>query len=208
MSTIIDISPPVSEAIAVWPGDVPYQRDIAYDMQQGAHMTLSAIRTTLHVGAHADAPNHYLKEGEGIGTRDLRPYYGPCQIISVNVARGARVYPDAVKVAIDQPRVLFHTGTFPDPTHFNEDFASLSPELIEWLHAQGCILVGIDTPSVDPYHSKALESHAALARTNMANLEGLVLQHVSPGPYQLIALPLALRDADASPLRAALAPLS
>ena len=208
MSTIIDISPPLSEAIAVWPGDVPYQREIAYDMREGAHMTLSAIRTTLHVGAHADAPNHYLKEGTGIGTQDLAPYYGPCQVISVDVQRGTRIYPEDIQVPIHQPRVLFHTETFPDPTVFNEDFASLSPELIEWLHQQGCVLVGIDTPSVDPCSSKKLESHAALARTRMANLEGLVLSHVKPGQYQLIALPLALSDADASPVRAALAPLS
>ncbi len=177
-------------------------------MHEGAHMTLSAIQTTLHVGAHADAPNHYLKEGSGIAAQDLAPYYGPCQVIRVEVGRSQRIYPDQVRVPIRQTRILFHTGTFPDPSTFNEDFASLSPELIEWLAEQGVVLVGIDTPSVDPCTSKALESHAALARTRMANLEGLVLSEVLPGEYTLIALPLPLKDADASPVRAVLAPLS
>ena len=207
MNTLIDISPPVRPGIAVWPGDVPYSREVAYDMREGAHMTLSAIRTTLHVGAHADAPNHYAADGVGIGARDLGPYYGPCQVIRVDIPRGERIRCAHLGVAVRQPRVLFHTGTFPNPQHFNEDFASLSPELIEALSEQGVCLVGIDTPSVDPFVSKALESHNALRRTGMANLEGLVLSHVAPGDYTLIALPLALADGDASPVRAALAPL-
>jgi arylformamidase len=207
LSDLIDISPPISDAIAVWPGDVTYQREVAYDMAEGAHMTLSAIRTTLHVGAHADAPNHYAADGAGIGAQDLTPYYGPCQVIRVDVALGDRIRPTDLGVSITQPRVLFYTGSFPEPDTFNEDFVSLSPELIHWLDDQGVVLVGIDTPSVDPFLSKALESHNALARTGMANLEGVVLSHVTPGDYTLIALPLPLTDADASPVRAALAPL-
>ena len=207
MNDLIDISPHVSAAIAVWPGDVPFSRSVACDMKDGAHMTLSAIETTLHVGAHADAPSHYLREGRDISDQDLTLYYGPCQVIRVQVERGARIYPRDVAVAIRQPRVLFCTGSYPDPRVFNRDFASLSPELIVWLKEQGCVLVGIDTPSVDPSESKALESHAALARTQMANLEGLVLDHVAPGDYRLIALPLALKGADASPVRAVLARL-
>ena len=208
MSELIDISPPITASIAVWPGDVAFKRQVAYDMQHGAHMTLSAIQTTLHVGAHADAPNHYLKGGGGIGAQDLAPYYGPCQLIKVDVKRGERIRPEHVTLAVTQERVLFYTGTYPDPSVFNEDFASLSPELIEWLASMDVVLVGIDTPSVDPCTSKGLESHAALARTGMANLEGLVLEGVQPGEYTLIALPLPIEDGDASPVRAVLAPLA
>jgi len=205
VSGLIDISPPISAAIAVWPGDVPYRREVALDMKDGAHLTLSAIHTTLHLGAHADAANHYSADGIGIGARDLTPYYGPCQVVSVDVPMGARVMPAHITVDITAPRVLFHTGSYPDPAAFNEDFSSLSPELIDWLDARGVVLVGIDTPSVDPFASKALETHQALGRTGMANLEGVVLGHVAPGAYTLIALPLPLADADASPVRAVLA---
>jgi arylformamidase len=201
---LIDISPLVDETIAVWPGDVPFSRSVSLDMNAGANLTLSDVRTTLHVGAHTDAPNHYQADGEDIASRDLRYYVGPCTVIDVAGTRGRRIVPADVTVHALAPRVLFRTGTFPDPRAWNEDFASLSPELIDWLHDRGVITVGIDTPSVDPFDSKALESHQALARHDMANIEGLVLEHVTPGDYELMALPLRIRNADASPVRAVL----
>jgi arylformamidase len=96
------------------------------------------------------------------------------------------------------------TGTYPDPEHFNEDFVALSPELVEGLHRQGVILVGIDTPSVDLFDSKDLPSHKQFLRFDMAILEGLVLKDVPEGVYELIALPLRLVGFDASPVRAIL----
>ena len=204
MSRILDISPLVSPRLAVWPGDVPYARRVALAIDEGANLDLSSIHTTVHLGAHADAPSHYAASGIGIAAVDLAPYVGPCQVVRVAVERGARILPGDVRVAITASRVLFHTGTYPDADHFNEDFASLSPELIHWLHDRGCVLVGIDTPSVDPLQSKPLESHQALRATGMRNLEGLVLDQVPEGSYLLIALPLKLEGADASPVRAVL----
>ncbi|MBK8727110.1 MAG: cyclase family protein [Holophagaceae bacterium] len=204
MPRIHDISPLLSPRIAVWPGDVPYARRVALAMAEGDHLDLSSLHTTVHVGAHADAPSHYAADGEGIDRVALEPYLGPCQVVRVSVARGARILPSDVTVPLTAPRVLFHTGTCPDPDRFNEDFASLSPELVHWLHGQGCVLVGLDTPSVDPFASKALESHQALRTTGLRNLEGLVLEAVPPGDYLLVALPLRLEGADASPVRAVL----
>jgi arylformamidase len=203
---LIDISPPIGPDIAVWPGDVPYRRQVAMDLDAGDHLTLSAITTTLHLGAHADAPNHYARGAAGIGERPLDTYYGPCQVMRVAVAPGARIRPADLPDPIRAPRLLLHTGSQPDANAFPTDFASLSVALVEALAAAGVILVGIDTPSVDPFDDKLLESHHALARHDMANLEGLRLEHVTPGLYILIALPLPLAGADASPVRAALAP--
>ena len=173
-------------------------------MAEGANLDLSAIRTTLHLGTHADAPSHYIRDGQGIATVDLEPYVGPCQVVGIELPRSERIYPRHLADAIRAPRVLFKTGSFPDPEIFNQDFNSLSSELIHHLYDKGCVLVGIDTPSVDPFDSKLLETHQALGRTGMRNLEGLVLDHVVPGTYTLIALPLKLEGADASPVRAVL----
>jgi arylformamidase len=202
---IWDISPLVSPATAVFPGDVPFSREVSMDLAQGQHLTLSSIRTTLHVGAHADSSSHYDANGEGVEKRPLSCFLGGCQVIRVNIPRGARIQPaDLGGEKILRARVLFHTGSFPDPDRWNGDFNSLSPELVDYLADRGVVTVGIDTPSVDPADSKALESHKALYRRNLAVLEGIILSQVKPGLYTMIALPLKLKDADASPVRAIL----
>ena len=205
---LIDISPVLSPRIAVWPGDTPYRRTVNVAIADGANIDLSEVTTTVHVGAHTDAPNHYAANGQGIHERPLDLYYGPCEVIAVSVGRNERITPAHLPVRSDLPaRVLFHTGTFPDPDRFNEDFAALSPELVDHLAAGGVRLVGIDTPSIDLCADAELLSHKAVARHDLAILEGIVLTHVRPGRYTLVALPLALEGADASPVRAALVPM-
>jgi len=201
---IIDISPTINADLAVWPGDTPFSRDVNLSIAEGANIDLSAIRGTVHLGAHTDAPNHYTAGGAGIDERDLSLYLGPAQVISVDVEPGARIRPEDCPVDIQAPRVLFKTGSYPDPTHFNADFCSLSPALIEKLAGEGVRLVGIDTPSIDPAESKDLPSHAMVAAHDLAILEGIVLDHVDDGVYTLIALPLRIEGADASPVRAVL----
>ena len=173
-------------------------------MEGGDNLTLSSITTTVHVGAHTDAPNHYGRGAPGIATRSLERYYGPCEVIAVDVGPGERITPSHLSGPIQAPRVLFRTGTFPDPNRFNEDFASLSPELVDHLADQGAVLVGLDTPSVDVFDDRALLSHNAVLRRDLGVLEGVVLDSIAPGVYTLIALPLKLAGCDASPVRAVL----
>ncbi len=201
---LYDITPPITANLAVWPGDTPMTRQILMDMEAGDHLTLSTLHATVHLGAHADGPNHYAREAGGIDTVDIERYLGRCRVVRVDIGRGERVTPDHVAPGPDSPRILIATGTYPDPNRFNEDFAALSPELVTELHHRGVILVGLDTPSIDPLRSKELESHAACAACGMAILEGLVLSHVPEGEYELIALPLKLERFDASPVRAVL----
>lgn len=200
-----DISPVISEKIAVFPGDVPFLREVGFECQKGDHLTLSAMYTTLHVGAHTDAPNHYHRDGEGIGARDLSFYMGPCQVISLDLPRSKRIEPRHLKdIKITSPRVLFKTNSFPDPNHWNGDFNSLSPQIIDDMASHDICLVGIDTPSIDPAEDKELPAHQAVFKNKMAILEGVVLNEVPDGEYFLIALPLRIENGDASPVRAIL----
>ncbi|MBY0312211.1 MAG: cyclase family protein [Phycisphaerales bacterium] len=207
---IYDITPPITEALAVWPGDTPMSREVLCDMGKGDTVTLSTIRATVHLGAHADGPNHYSHPAPGIGERKLDHYLGPCVLIDADVARGGRVGQQHLRLPargsglVVQPRVLIRTGTFPNPSAWNSDFAGIDTALVEWLADQKVITIGIDTPSVDLQDSKDLPAHKAIARHDIAILEGLALSGVPAGVYELIALPLKLVGVDASPVRAIL----
>jgi arylformamidase len=204
MTKIYDITPAITPKLAVWPGDTPVSREVLCDMAKGDNLTLSTLRATVHLGAHADGANHYGKDAPAIEERSLDYYMGPCQVIRVEVARATRITSDIILGEVTAPRVVFATGTYPDPENWNGDFAALSVELIDFLHEHGVITVGIDTPSVDLFDSSDLLAHQAILRHDMAILEGLVLKDVPEGIYELIALPLPLLGFDASPVRAVL----
>lgn len=206
---IYDITPPIDERLKVWPGDTLPRREVLCDMKNGDNITLSTLHATVHLGAHADGPNHYGRDAQGIDQRSLELYLGPCEVVEAKVTRNSRVrLADLSSQDIRTQRVLIRTGTYPDPAVFNEDFAGLDPALIDALHACGVRLIGIDTPSVDLFTSKDLPAHQRFLANDMAILEGLVLRDVPLGVYELIALPLRLVGFDASPVRAVLRPLA
>ena len=205
MSDVLyDISPMISPRLAVWPGDTPPSREVLLELSRGDSVTLSTLHASVHLGAHADAPSHYGENAPDIASRSVERYLGPCEVIRVAVPRGERVTPAMLPDSVRAPRVLLATGTFPDPERFNEDFAAFAPELIDRLHQWGVTLVGLDTPSVDLFASKDLPAHQRCLAHDMAILEGLVLESVPGGVYELIALPLRLAGFDASPVRAVL----
>jgi len=205
---LIDISPPISPALAVWPGDTPPSREVLLHLDRGDNVTLSTLRTTVHAGAHADAPSHYGPGGQTIDQRDLSLYLGRCQVVRVRAGRGTRVGRRHLETPVRAPRVLVATGTYADPERFSEDFAALEPGLVDWLAAQGVRLVGVDTPSVDLFDDPLLLAHGRCLANDMAILEHLVLRDVPEGEYELIALPLRLAGFDASPVRAVLRTLT
>lgn len=199
-----DISPLLRPSIAVWPGDTPLGREVLADIERGDPLTLSTLHATVHLGAHTDSPHHTARGAGDIASQPLEPYLGPCQVITVDVAPGARITLADVPVPVTEPRVLFHTGTSPDPDTWTVGFAALAPELVAHLAEQGVRLVGIDTPSVDPFDDTDLAAHAACVAHDVRVLEGVALDAVPDGIYELIALPLRLEGFDASPVRAVL----
>lgn len=217
MARIIDISPEITPELAVFPGDTPFSNPVVLDHAGGSakgpstgsagisHFRLSAIHSTPHLGAHADAPIHYHPSGVGISERDLSFYFGPCQVIEVSLRPNERITPATLKSQkILAERVLFKTKSFSNFNQWRDDFNALSPDLIDFLAEQKVRLVGIDTPSVDLANDKVLATHLKIYQHDFANLEGLVLDHVDEGLYTLAAFPLKIRGGDASPVRAVL----
>ncbi len=203
---IYDCSPLLSPDTPVWPGDLPLSRRVSADKAAGDGYTLSSLHSTVHIGSHADAPMHATRDGVGIDECPLEPFIGPSRVIHVDRAcldEEGRILPDALDGALDNlpPRVLFKTGTFSYDSGYDDSFASFHPDTIDRLGEMGCLLVGIDTPSVDPLNDRDMLSHHRLADLKIMIIEGLVLDEVPPGDYELIALPLRLKGFDGSPLR-------
>jgi arylformamidase len=204
MRAVWDISPVISLDTPTFPGDTPYSQQWVQRIGPDSPVNVSAIAMSPHVGAHADAPLHYGPHAAAIGQLNLDPFLGPCRVIHA-LDRGPLVVAAHLAHAVDDlpSRVLVRTCVAA-PTRWSSVFSAFAPETIAWLAGLGVRLVGIDSPSVDPADSKTLDSHRQLLAHDMRVLENLVLDDVDAGDYELIALPLKLLDADASPVRAVL----
>ena len=201
---IWDNSPPVDEHAAVFPGDTAYSQRLHFALSPDCPVNVNSITLSPHTGAHADAPMHYANGGTTSGELDLTPYLGPCRVIYC-IDCGPLVLPEHVAHALNEglpPRVLLRTSRTASQSW--ESFTAIAPETIAQLATKNVALVGIDTPSVDPADNQSLPSHHQLLANDMRVLECLVLDDVPEGDYELIALPLKLMRADASPVRAIL----
>ncbi len=207
MKRLWDISPPIAPDSPLFPGDQPYEQAWTARIGPGCPVNLSAITMSPHIGAHADAPLHYADEAPAIGAVDLAPYLGPCRLIHA-IAEPRLILPEHLPMLTQSsqplpPRVLVRTCER-TPTTWSPEFSAFAPHTLAWLAGLGVALVGIDSPSVDPADSKTLDSHQQLLRHGLRVLENLVLDEVPAGDYELIALPLKLMTACASPVRAVL----
>jgi arylformamidase len=206
---LFDITPPLSAATPVWPGDTAFEEKRTWQLDEACPVNVSRLTLSTHTGAHADAPLHYLSDGQTIGQVDLTPYLGPCRVLHCLSAQPV-VSLEQIQARLSglagalPPRVLIRTYQRFPLEQWDDHFPGISPEAIDWLGQQGVRLIGVDTASLDPMQSKTLDAHHAVARNRMAILENLWLDQVPEGDYELIALPLKLINLDASPVRAVL----
>ena len=202
---IWDISAPLNTATVAYPGDTPYQQQWTARIGPQCPVNVSAMTLSPHIGTHADAPLHYDPQGLSIGDVDLTPFLGTCRVIHA-IGCGPRVGWVDISHALSAPlpaRILVRTYQRV-PEHWDACFSGLAPAALDKLADLGVQLIGIDTPSIDPASSKGLDSHMVVRQRQMRVLESLRLDDVQEGDYELIALPLKLTQADASPVRAIL----
>ncbi|MFJ2987790.1 arylformamidase [Collimonas sp. NPDC087041] len=204
---IWDISPSLSAHIPVWPGDTAFSAQATWEIADGCPVHVSRFTLSTHTGAHCDAPSHYDPQGLPIDQVALDAYIGPCRVIHCIGASPVMPQDIAHALADLPPRVLLRTYANAPQTEWDSAFAAVAPETIDLLAGHGVRLIGVDTPSLDPQDSKAMLAHHAVRRHRMAILEGIVLDAIAAGDYELIALPLRLAGLDASPVRAILRPL-
>ena len=202
---LIDVSRALAADTACWPGDVPFTFDLGWKIADGASVNVGSVRTSVHTATHCDAPFHFDNRGATVEQLSLDTFVGPAWVVDVRGISRWRDRLERIDFA-DTPRVLFHTGGWPDTSRFPDSIPVMDPELPDWLADRGVRLIGVDLPSVDPLDSKTLDIHHALGRRGITIIEGLWLAHVPGGRYELIALPLRIVGADGSPVRAVLRP--
>ncbi|WP_250509456.1 arylformamidase [Caballeronia sp. GACF4] len=209
--TLLDISPPISTDTPVWPGDTPVGIERVWRMEAGSPVNVARFTLSPHTGAHADSPLHYDEHGAAIGEVPLDTYLGACRVVNC-IGAAPLVLPEHIADFLDDdnapPRILLRTYASAPLDTWDSAFCAVAPATIDLLAARGVKLIGIDTPSLDPQESKTMDAHRRIRAHGMAILEGLVLDAVAPGDYELIALPLKFSTLDASPVRAVLRPLS
>jgi arylformamidase len=203
-----DISPPVDAHTPAFPGDTAYSQTWVATLGPGCPVNVSAITLSPHLGAHADAPLHYDPSGQAVGALDLAPFLGPCRVVHA-INPGPLVQPHHLAAALNRPaplppRVLVRTYQHMPQRQWDGALSAFAPDTVALLADRGVVLVGIDTASIDPADSQTLDSHQVIRRRGLRVLENLVLDDVPEGDYELIALPLKLTTADASPVRAVL----
>lgn len=208
MTRLLDISPPIHPASPVFPGDTPYTQRWVAELGPGCPVNVSAMTLSPHVGAHADAPLHYDANGAAIGDVDLDAFLGPCRVIHALHARPCVQLADLAHAFGPgrplPPRVLVRQYARQPQQQFDPNLPAFAAETVDALAAMGVRLLGTDSASLDPADSKTLPAHQAVRRHGLRVLENLWLDEVPEGDYELIALPLRLTTADASPVRAVL----
>lgn len=202
---IWDISQVLHARIPVWPGEPPFALTRNATISENCPVNVGAIHTPLHAGTHADSPFHYDPAGQSSAETDLAPYIGPCVVLDLRHTADRVEVADLDWAALEgAERVLLRTyERFPHES-WDSHFTAIAPDVIAGLRARGVQLIGTDAASLDPETSKTLDAHHEVRVGDMRILEGLVLDDVPPGRYELIALPLRIAGADASPVRAIL----
>jgi arylformamidase len=210
--TIFDISRPLFNGLAPWPGDTAFHYELKWKMAEGATVNVGAIEMGVHNGTHADAPFHFEPGGNTIDQVALDTYFGDAVVVDLtqNFQDGRH---DEITIAdiesggeaLDAaPRLLLKTGVWSDPKKFPEKIPVIARDVARWLQSRKVKLLGLDLPSVDPIDAQVLTNHHALAAAGIAIVESLDLTEVDSGIYHFSALPLRINGADAAPVRAIL----
>ena len=193
----------------VYEGDAPMRFQFLKDMRKGDAFTLSVYSLGAHTGTHIDAPMHFVSGGAPIDLVSLEALIGPGRV--VDIADSVQVI-DAAELNRHEwrgaERVIFRTRSsargWMDSQTFERDFAYLTPDAAQLLADDGVKLVGIDYLSIEQFGAAAPRTHQILLGKGIPIVEGLALEAVSPGDYDIIVLPMKVAGHEGAPARAIL----
>lgn len=200
---IFDISMELNAKTPEWPGDRPFEYTLSVTKEQSGSVNIGEIKSSTHMGTHIDAPFHYDDNGLKVEEMPLDVHLTVAQVVDV------QGLPEIKEEDLPEPAegvkaILLKSCSWQDRKQFPETWPVFSTAIAEWMKAKGIRLLGVDVPSVDPENSKELPMHHSMNKHERYILEGIILDHIEPGVYQLSALPLKITGGDGSPVRAVL----
>jgi arylformamidase len=204
---LYDVTVAIAADLPVWPGDPPIELDRVMSLEKGDIARVTRVSFSTHIGTHIDPPYHFMPDGLTLDQVPLEVFIGPVRVIDVGEV-------DFIDAALLQrfdltgvTRLLFKTRNarfWPEERIFHEDFVYLATDAAEYLVAQGIKLVGIDYLSIEVFGFEKPTTHWTLLGNNVVIVEGLDLREVPPGDYELLCLPLKIKDSDGGPARVVL----
>jgi arylformamidase len=210
---ILDISVLVHNGTPTWPGDPRLSMQLASSIARGDVANVTRIEMGAHTGTHMDAPFHFIAQGSGIDQLPLDVLIGPCRVFDLSRETGhiTRAVLEKCDLA-GVTRALFKTRNSQhwenDRHEFDKQFTAIAGDAARYLVERQVKLVGVDYLSVEAFGSQNFPTHDTLLGAGVVIIETLNLSGVTAGDYELIALPLKLKDADGAPARVVLRTLA
>ena len=207
----LDLTLTVSESIPNFPGS-PSPQFIAWSTIKDDGYNLELLFLSSHTGTHLDAPYHFTKKGAKIHQIPVTRLIGDALLIKIKKAKNQTI---TKKDLLDFERKNGEIKNFSSIIFFtdwqknlNKKFyftnnPGLSKSATNYLVSKKINLVGIDSPSIDLGTDKRFTVHKILAKNNILIVENLSnLEKIPTLEFDFIILPLKLKDATGSPVRA------
>lgn len=204
---LYDITVPISNELPVYPGDPAIQITRVMSLEKGDIARVSHVSFSTHIGTHIDPPYHFMQDGKPADELPLDIFIGPARVVdvgdvdSIDAALLAGLDLDGVE------RLLFKTRNsrfWRETKEFQKEFVYLETGGAELLVRRGLRLVGIDYLSIEKFNFDKPTTHWTLLGAGVVVVEGLDLNDVPPGDYELICLPLKIKNGDGGPARVVL----
>jgi arylformamidase len=208
---IYDITVPISNELPVYPGDPEIRITRVMSLEAGDVARVSHLSFSTHIGTHIDPPYHFIRDGAPLDQVPLEVFIGPARVVDAGDVASI----DAALLSTfdldGASRILFKTGNsrfWRESGEFQKDFVYLETDAARLLVARGVKLVGIDYLSIEKFDFDQPTTHWTLLGAGVVIVEGLDLSEVAPGDYELICLPLKIKDGDGGPARVVLRELT